>query len=510
MTARTYPRRRAVALAATAALLAALGRPQPALAQDAPDFWPLYREAVGRFAAAADFSAPYIVTSAPGREAAAALDQPMPPYGLGELIEIAVRRNLGLAAAAAGVDAALADVKVAKARAYPSLSTQNSASFIGNPLGPVSVTADQFGPGVPPQDVLLYKGMESTRYDFKLIAELPLITWGKLSRGVALAEQALAAAGLQAEKARHELRLRVRASFESLAYLAEALRILEVQAAAAERLVAIAVSSREAGFITQSELLAARIKARELDLARARLEERRDALLDGLARDAGLDELGLGQLRLEPAPAGSAPFSDEADAARAALAGAYDLALAAAFAGVQDGLASLAEIQAKGRPDIGLRAELSYGGPRFPFLETDWFRQDDYQFTLSLGSSGGLLRSPLAAGQAAKAHAEALAAEGRLEEARGRIKSFIKTSYLGAALSRAKIEYALLRQEAWAAELEQKRTLMRLGAGQEGDYLAALIEALAGVAEAYGVMGEYRGALLGIEGAAGFAMPPSP
>ncbi|GAB1457841.1 hypothetical protein MASR2M48_31490 [Spirochaetota bacterium] len=213
-------------------------------------------------------------------------------------------------AAAEFESAALADLAGAKARRLPSLKAETSGTFIGNPMGPISLTAGQLGAyqgvSIPPQDVIIYKGMESTQYNFGLIGEVPLYTWGKLSLGVQLAQTGLAAAATQRRKAEHELAIRLRGTWDGLCYLSRAQDVLELQGRIGLRLVELAEQSEAAGFLTQTELVGVRIRLKEIGIARVKLDERRDRLLSELASTTGLGELEAKDLALNSAAAGSA------------------------------------------------------------------------------------------------------------------------------------------------------------------------------------------------------------
>ncbi|HPE90637.1 MAG TPA: TolC family protein, partial [Spirochaetales bacterium] len=183
--------------------------------------------------------------------------------------------------------------------------------------------------------------------------------------------------------------------------------------------------------------------------------------------------------------------------------GSYDLALLEALLEAKRGLRDLAEAEAKGRPDIGLRVELSYGGSRLPFVEKDWFGQDDYQLTFSVGTSGNIFGNAVKEGEAAKARARLSEAEAQRADAERSIRAFVRDTWLGMELGRARLEYAALRQDGWAADLAQKRAALRAGGGSESEYLTAMIEALGSLAEAYGTLAEYRGALVSLDALAG-------
>jgi len=322
-----------------------------------------------------DFSEPAAVTKAlvgSGAESAT----PAAPYALEDLLALAASGNPMLKAAAEAESAARSDFNGARARRLPTLKAETSGTFIGNPLGPITLTAGQLGEfqgvAIPPQDVIIYKGMESSNYDFALIGEVPLYTWGKISLGIDLARTGLGAASLQRRKAEHELAVKMRASWDALAYIERAAEVVALQARIGARLVDLSERSAAAGFLTRADLASARIKLKEIDIAAARLGEKRDRLLSDLASMAGLQALSAADLKLGTQAAGT-PRWTEAEAYALALEGSYDLSLVSAMLDAKRGLRDLAAKEARGLPDIGLRIELSYGGSRFPFLEFDWF-----------------------------------------------------------------------------------------------------------------------------------------
>jgi len=81
----------------------------------------------------------------------------------------------------------------------------------------------------------------------------------------------------------------------------------------------------------------------------------------------------------------------------------------------------------------------------------------------------------------------------------------VRETYLGIDLGKARLEYAALKQDGWAADLAQMRATIQAGAGSEAEYLSKMIEALGGLAEAYGTLAEYRGALVSLDAVAGDA-----
>ena len=425
-----------------------------------------------------------------------------PPYTLSALKATMERSSPAIAISQSAEAAAEGDLSGAKAQRYPTLRAESSGAYLGNPQDAIAIPANSFAPGLPADSIPLMPAVDPFQYSFKLIGELPLFTWGKTGAGIAASESALAAARLQLAKTLHEKRIQLQATWEALACVAAAEEALLLQAQAGQRLASLAEQNQRSGFSTQVELLDVRLKVKQTAIAQARLGENRERLLSELASLAGLDGLSLDQLALELPTAAPLPGS-EAVAQETIPAGNYDLALAKAQVEARRSLANLAETQAKGLPDLGLRAELSFGGSRLPYTTDDWEDKTDWQLILSIGASGRIFGDPVKAGAAVRAKAELNQARSQLDDCQRQLRAYIRQSYLSLALLRSRLEYSLLQQEYWTANLARQQTILDLGAGSETEYLGILMEALGGLAEGYGILAEYRAVILGLQGAAG-------
>ena len=151
-----------------------------------------------------------------------------------------------------------------------------------------------------------------------------------------------------------------------------------------------------------SEFLEARIKAKEIDLGRARLEEQRRKLLLEIEHLTGLSDIRAKELSLSFVDENIAnyPTAEREELIDKALETNVQLELLGRLREVADYKREIAEGGNYLKPDIGLRFELSYGGPRFPLIETDWYGKDDYNLisTLAFVTSiydGGKLRSEI-------------------------------------------------------------------------------------------------------------------
>lgn len=460
-----------------------------------------YESAVAGFKSATSFSA----ITGPTRLLVPSADLPSPPYNLDDLSGLAAAGNQGLRANVAAEAAAKATLASAKARRLPTLGTKLAGTYIANASDPMLMpkgSMSTFPFVLPENDIIFYEGSGNALYDFKLTGDLPLYSWGKISLGIELAKIGLGAAALQADKAVHDLAIRLRASWDALASIVKAGEVLEFQTRIGARLVGLAAESTTAGFMTPADLASARMKLKEIEIARTKLAAQRDRLLSGLASMAGLDTLVMEQLAMEDPVAGAPRWSRD-EVWSLARNGNYDLALLSTLLASKQGLEKLARKEAIGLPDIGLHLELSYGGPVFPFIEDEWKDKDDYQLTVTLGASGSIFGNGVKVAEAAKAKAELAEAEARQADAEQSIRAYIRETYLGIELGKARLEYAALKQDGWAADLAQMRATIQAGAGSEAEYLSKMIEALGGLAEAYGTLAEYRGALVSLDAVAG-------
>uniref|UniRef100_A0A7C3E8Z4 TolC family protein n=1 Tax=Gracilinema caldarium TaxID=215591 RepID=A0A7C3E8Z4_9SPIR len=463
------------------------------------------KQLVRDFQALLDFTHPFVPVSP-------ASSKGQGPYTMADLVSQALASSPLIRSAQANRRASEADLQSARAQRFPVFALDTSATYLGNPLGPIVIKKGELGafpnpqdPNgstilVPPLDVTLYKGMESSLYQFKLSVDIPLFTWGKINTGIEAALSALSASWIKETKAAHELRYRIQGTWDALAYVVKTEAVLTVQQKVGHRLAELARANYRSGFITRSELLNTEVKVKEIDIGLAMAAEKRNRLLSDLSYLTGLKDLTLKDLSLEPVQA-SGPRLDVAEALITIPQTNYDLAYGKAMLEAQKRMERLVDIQGKGLPDIGLHVEASYGGSRFPFLETDWYGKDDYQFTFSVGTKGNLFGNPVKAGEALKARAQTEDAQAQLSQGEQNLASFIREQYLTLELQKSRLEYAQLKLSAQEEELERQKQLLLSGSGAESDYLSKLLEILSTLTDAYSQLATYRSTLLTLEAA---------
>lgn len=412
---------------------------------------------------------------------------PSPPYTAEELTAAALINNRELKQLSVEENKTSVDLAAAQAGRFPTIGGEVRFSHIANPIDPVSVTAGEFGAYpvagqedilLPPQDVRIYEGMESTMYEFIVTLEQPVFTWGKIRNSISLYKRVLSTRRLTIEKKRQELGTELRIYLYSLYFLREIEKLVAAQTETADRLLYISEKAYENGFITYSELLEARIQSQKIKLAVNGLRQQKEQAFLDVKHTTLLDDIGYGTLDFSEVSIDTSEYilPEREELLQSARNRNKDLQLLGALKQVADYKLEIAEGDSYLKPDIGLRLELSYGGPRFPFIEADWFGQDDYNLitTLALQATffdGGKLKSEIRMNEE-----EVKASHYNLELGKQQIEKFISESLLKLELRRSNIEYYGLKIDNAAEQAALQKTRYEAGSGQEADYLQALIE----------------------------------
>jgi outer membrane protein TolC len=412
---------------------------------------------------------------------------PAPPYTVEELAAAAVQNNRDLRQLAVEEEMTSVDLRSAKAARFPTVDGQIRLSHIANPIDPISVTAGQFGSYpiagqedvlLPPEDIRIYEGMEAAMYEFIVSVEQPVFTWGKIRNSISLYRQVLATRRLSIEKKRQELQTTLRIYVYSLYFIREMEELLAWQRELADRLVYISEQAYDNGFILYSDLLEARIQAQKINLADNQLRQQKEQVLLDIKHTTLLQDISYAAIDFSDIDINENDYilpDKEALLGRAYTANT-DLKLLGALKNVADYKLDIAEGKSYLKPDIGLRFELSYGGPRFPFIEPDWYGQDDYNLISTLAFTatffdGGKLKSEIMMKET-----EVKASHYSLEQGKQQIEKFISETLLNLDLHRSNIEYYRLKIDNAREQAAMEKTRYDAGSGQEADYLQAVIE----------------------------------
>ncbi|MBN2049209.1 MAG: TolC family protein [Spirochaetales bacterium] len=389
----------------------------------------------------------------------------------------------------------LIEERGAKARRFPTVDFQTALTHIANPMDAINLTAGELGVYnlageeilIPPEDMTLYEGMENSQYDFKIIIEQPVFTWGKIRGAVEAAGIAAEAGALQIENKQTELYWKIYGSMHALYFIGRIEEILTLQQEAVNRLIGIAEDSYENGFILLSDVLEARIRGKELDIALVRLKTEKDNLLIDLSYTSGVEHLNLEDLdfsSLKEHPE-EITLDNRETLIQASLKENPNIKLLELMKRIQALRQRITEGENYLKPDIGLHFELSYSGSRFPFLEKDWYGQNRWNLTSTIGISttifdGGQLMSSLL-----KEAQNTEAAMHQYEKGAQAIARTVIETLLKLELSLQNLEYYRLKTEQGQSRLELKQTQMESGSGSESDYLTQEIELYTDLIEYY-------------------------
>lgn len=495
--AAAFAARLAAAVLLAAAAAAAWAAPAPSANPDS-----LERAAFDLAAglgALADFSAPF-AGAVPAKPGAADFSG-SGRLGPAALAALAEERNPGLVAARAALAGSEADLSMARARRLPKVDATLSLTGIANPMDAIEIPAGAFATNpmpMPSTAVTLLPAGEPYYGKAGLILTQPLFTWGKTKAGVDMARAGKEASGLSYEKARRELLVKLGATSESLAILGRVDETLGLQADIGARLVFISEESRKAGFITQVDLIQARIDVKEVDLARASVNQRKELLLQELRGLTGRAGLSFGELGIE-APAAGKPRLDAAGLAEAARRGSLDLALVGSLEAAREAGRRLAAGSRNFLPDLALQLDLSYSGSRLPFVQDGWEDKDDWTLNLTLAGKVSLFDGGSGRAGLAKAEAQLGEARAQAESARAAVDAHVRGALLDLDLARVRLEYDLLKLEGHREQITRLRAERDAGAGMEAAWLRALLDALETTADGWTRLAEYRAALWRLE-----------
>lgn len=448
-------------------------------------------------------------------------EPPRPSGGLtaDDLYRSALRNNRELLQLHLEQNKARIDLRAAEAERFPTVDFQTSLTLIGNPMEPIKLKAGELGAYdtgtgtsvlIPTEDMVLYEGMEDTNYEFKFIVEQPLFTWGKIDNAVELYSRVSDTGGLQIAKKEKEIYTRILIYQAVLNYLNEIEALLKLQEETAERLVTLAEESYENGFMVYADLLEARIGAKEIDIAAAELDEKKHQALLNLSHLSGREGLENGDLDLsrfgDTVP--PAPEVPEEELFRMAMENSEDIRLLEKLREISRLRLAIAEGSNYLKPDIGLRFELSYSGPRFPLVERDWFGKNRGNLLSTLAFQTTIFDGGKLAAEVLKQTQQVEKSLYQYEEGLSSIRQFISETLLKLELHRRNMEYYRLKAENDEQQIALKKTQMEAGAGDESSYLEEKLALYSDIIQYYREAVDYVSLHYQLQSLCGIVQPP--
>jgi outer membrane protein TolC len=408
---------------------------------------------------------------------ASSQELPVRKWNRESLIRSALGFNSAYLASQSRSREALAVLEAARAARLPTLRAVSDLSYLTNPPG-LKVKAGSLFPGltpVPPMpgEDLNFALSERNHYKFGLTLEQPLFTWGRIQYSIEAADLGHQAGVVGQVLEERNLHTAVDTYLATLAVLEEIRTLLSEQELKAQRLIVLSEESYASGFILNTDLLESRILAAEVSLAVYESQEQSARTLLALRNLTGIAGLALEDIEL-PGLAGAAGRAgrsytgeDRASLLSVLMKDNDALKLLELNAQAREKLLAAARGQSPGRPELGLFAELSYSGSRFPFVQSGWETENQTNLTVTLGVRA-LLFDGGAMTQGIRQKEEA-ALQARLDAERGRrdLEEYLENTLNGLDVSRRRQEYLSLKVEAEQARMEQAEKAWKAGYGEE-------------------------------------------
>lgn len=384
----------------------------------------------------------------------------------------------------------LIDVKNAKAGLGPTIDlTVSGTYFLNPPIDSIVLNVDDIlnsitwpdSMNIKPsgQYLTLYDGMENTFYSFQLDVTQPIYTWGKLKNAIKLYEKVSEIKQLQISSKEKQLQTELNTRIVSLFYLSQIETLLNTQDEYANRLVKISEDAQKNGILLEQDVLEAKISAQQINITQQEIKEQFFNLLLSIQKMTGNQNLELANINFTP---NENIFYEFANRNRdelfsKALNTTQDTFLILEnLEQISQYTTKIAQASVYWKPDFALKLSLGYGGSRFPFLEKDWLRQNDYttNFTLALKTTvwdGGKKINEIK-----KSKSKEEIAGVNYDDAVLSIKQKLQEQFNVIDLALSKIEYQKLKLQTLDSKIKQQEQLFNSGYGSEQELLQAKIE----------------------------------
>ena len=411
-------------------------------------------------------------------------------YSLSDLNEAAGLNNPDLQKLQQEYERSLLDVKDAKAGLGPTVDLQLAGTYMLNPpVDAIYLNVDDllnsinWPSGIAPsssgQYIKVYDGMENTMYTFQLSITQPVFTWGKLENAVRLYKQVSEIKQTQYLSKKQTLEAEIETRLTGLFYLKEILGILNEEKEYAQRLVETSENAEKSGMLLHQDVVEARIQAKELEIAEQDVTEQIKNQLLELEQISGITGLTIENINysIDDAEIEKIMALNRDEVEKQALSGNQ---LSIKMLTQLQEVNKIAEQIAKGyvnwKPDLALQASASYGGSRFPFVETNWRRKNDYSVNVSLGIKATVWDGGKKLHDVSRKISESKTAEINKSDAYSTIKQTLSKQWNTVDVCTMKIEYQELKLEAADSKIKQKETIFQSGYGSETDVLNAKID----------------------------------
>ncbi len=416
------------------------------------------------------------------------LPLPASAYSLDALIGAMEVNNAELRKADESVAQSLLDVKDAKAAYQPTVELTLMGMYMPNPLiDDITINTNdilaQIGRPPLPQgyDLTLYDGMESTYYNASLSVTQPLITWGKITNSVRLYEAVAQARALQRDDKERQLIAELKARLSALYLIDQAESLLDETSEVSSALVDLARSGEEEGMVLGSDVLDAQIEAKQADISKKELLGQKASILQGVRTLTGLDDLEWEDISYEPDHGDvTALLSYSADALveLATDPSSPSLQMLSRSREALEYGRKIAGASMYGIPDLALQLSASYGGSRFPFVEKNWSRKDDWNLMITVAFKTTLWDGGKVLNNIDRMESQIAANDADYDAAVDALAAAVVDAYSAMDLSNAKIGYQEMKVENERKNVEDAQMRKELGSSSDSDILSARLSLL--------------------------------
>lgn len=384
----------------------------------------------------------------------------------------------------------LIDVKNAKAGLGPTVDmTVSGTYFLNPPIDSIVLNVDDILNSIDWPDgmnvnsngqyLTLFDGMENTFYSFQLEVTQPIYTWGKIKTAIKLYEKISEVKLLQINSKEKQLKAELDTRLVSLIYLSKIKSLLQTQDEYATRLVKFSEDAQRNGILLQQDVLEAKISAQQINIAQQEVDEQFYNVLLGVQKLTDNQNLTLENIDFTPDENKFYEFANQNRnelLEKATSKTQETFLILSNLEQISKYTTDIAQASVYWKPDFALKMSLGYGGSRFPFIETDWFRQDDYttNFTVALKTTvwdGGKKLNEIK-----KSQSKEITAIINYEDALISIKQKLQEQFNVIDLALSKIEYQKLKLETLDSKIKQQEQLYNSGYGSEKDLLQAKID----------------------------------
>ena len=386
--------------------------------------------------------------------------------------------NTKLQAAYQDVVQAKLDTKDAKANYHPTIDLTVSGSYIINPIGPITVNASELG--LPyNQYITLYKGMENTLYQTSLSLQQPIFTWGKISNGVKALKEVESVRSLQLTDTENQLNAELKSRLSAIYYVDEIISLLNEQKSYADRLVELAHAAQEQGIMLAQEVKENEINALQVDVTLSEINAQYSSNLTALRTMTGLLDLTREDISYIPDEESFYSLAKEDRNALIKSATSQSQPTLQMLSHMQSAMEyseKVSKASVYWKPDFALQVSASYGGSRLPLVETDWYRQDDYNGMVTVAFKTTVWDGGKALNNIKRSESNVANAVISRDEAINTIITTLSEQFANQDMAIAKISYLDLKEETLVSKVEQKILLQSYGNASEADVLNAQIE----------------------------------